>query len=220
MVGRILMILSADPREISNVTGVVQRSVKFFSSSICGGAPKLKNMRYGLVDPVSLVWLMGLVGLVGLSCVKIKKNPLWYIFLSQSMFLILVRALSQFLWCLFPWAVAPYYTSGVSATWHQHRTRRNLSQMGENSHPASHRHINLFEVTKPAFDLCSVLQNQCQRYFHDSLPYGTGPGTDTDLASVMNGEGNRRFDEVPACTFSSALEYLFTFFSSTSPSPR
>ena len=34
------------------------------------------------------------------------------------------------------------------------------------------------------------------RYFHDSLPYGTGPGTDTDLASVMNGEGNRRFDEV------------------------
>merc|ERR1719220_1011070 len=35
----------------------------------------------------------------------------------------------------------------------------------------------------------------CLRYFHDSLPYGTGPGTDTDLASVMNGEGNRRFDE-------------------------
>ena len=34
------------------------------------------------------------------------------------------------------------------------------------------------------------------RYFHDSLPYGSGPGTDTDLASVMNGEGNRRFDEV------------------------
>ena len=34
------------------------------------------------------------------------------------------------------------------------------------------------------------------RYLHDSLPYGTGPGTDTDLASVMNGEGNRRFDEV------------------------
>ena len=67
MVGRILMILSADPREISNVTGVVQKSVKFFSSSICGGAPKLKDMRYGLVDPVSLVWLMGLVGLVGFS---------------------------------------------------------------------------------------------------------------------------------------------------------
>ena len=34
------------------------------------------------------------------------------------------------------------------------------------------------------------------RYFHEILPYGSGPGTDTDLASVMNGEGNRRFDEV------------------------
>ena len=154
-------------------------------------------------------------------CQNQEKSTVIF-FLSQSMFLILVvvRALSQFLWCLFPWAVAPYYTSGVSAAWHQHRTRRNFPQMGENSHPASHRHINLFEVTRPEFDLCSVLQNQCHRYFHDSLPYGTGPGTDTDLASVMNGEGNRRFDEVPACTFSSALEYLFTFFSSTSPSPR
>ena len=76
MVGCILMILSVDPREISNVAGVVQKSVKFFSSSICGGAPKLKNMRYGLMDLVSLVWLMGLVGLVGISFVRIKKNPL------------------------------------------------------------------------------------------------------------------------------------------------
>ena len=121
---------------------------------------------------------------------------------------------------LSPLSSSSIISIGVSAAWHQHWTRRNFPQMGENSHPVSHRHINLFEVTRPEFDLCSVLQNQCHRYFHDSLPYGTGPGTDTDLASVMNGEGNRRFDEVPACTFSSALEYLFTFFSSTSPSPR
>ena len=38
------------------------------------------------------------------------------------------------------------------------------------------------------------------RYFHEILPYGSGPGTDTDLASVMNGEGNRRFDEVANLT--------------------
>ena len=37
-------------------------------------------MRNRLVVLVSLVWLMGLVGLVGFSFVKIKKNPLWYIF--------------------------------------------------------------------------------------------------------------------------------------------
>ena len=39
-------------------------------------------------------------------------------------------------------------------------------------------------------------ENHLCRYFQDSLPYGSGPGTDTDLVSVMNGEGNRRFDEV------------------------
>ena len=39
-------------------------------------------------------------------------------------------------------------------------------------------------------------ENLLCRYFQDSLPFGSGPGTDTDLVSVMNGEGNRRFDEV------------------------
>ena len=39
-------------------------------------------------------------------------------------------------------------------------------------------------------------ENHLCRYFQDSLPFGSGPGTDTDLVSVMNGEGNRRFDEV------------------------
>ena len=53
--------------------------------------------------------------------------------------------------------------------------------------------------------LCTKYGNP--RYFHDSLPYGTGPGTDTDLASVMNGEGNRRFDEVQL----ESLKYLMTF---------
>ena len=49
--------------------------------------------------------------------------------------------------------------------------------------------------------------NALSRYFHKSLPYGTGPGTDTDLVSVMNGEGNRRFDEV----FVFVFVFVFAF---------
>ena len=49
--------------------------------------------------------------------------------------------------------------------------------------------------------------NALFRYFHKSLPYGTGPGTDTDLVSVMNGEGNRRFDEV----FVFVFVFVFAF---------
>ena len=54
--------------------------------------------------------------------------------------------------------------------------------------------------------------NVLSRYFHKSLPYGTGPGTDTDLVSVMNGEGNRRFDEVFVFVFVFAFEvFVFKF---------
>ena len=37
---------------------------------------------------------------------------------------------------------------GVQTAGDKHRTRQNLPEMGENSHPASNRHINLLEVTK------------------------------------------------------------------------
>ena len=50
--------------------------------------------------------------------------------------------------------------------------------------------------------------NALSRYFHKSLPYGTGPGTDTDLVSVMNGEGNRRFDEVFVFVFDEVFVFV------------
>ena len=53
--------------------------------------------------------------------------------------------------------------------------------------------------------------NALSRYFHKSLPYGTGPGTDTDLVSVMNGEGNRRFDEVFVFVFVFEFDEIFVF---------
>ena len=53
--------------------------------------------------------------------------------------------------------------------------------------------------------------NALSRYFHKSLPYGTGPGTDTDLVSVMNGEGNRRFDEVFVFVFVFVFDEVFVF---------
>ena len=53
--------------------------------------------------------------------------------------------------------------------------------------------------------------NALSRYFHKSLPYGTGPGTDTDLVSVMNGEGNRRFDEVFVFVFDDFFVFVFAF---------
>ena len=37
---------------------------------------------------------------------------------------------------------------GVQTVGNKHGTRQNLPEMGENSHPASNRHINLLEVTK------------------------------------------------------------------------
>ena len=52
--------------------------------------------------------------------------------------------------------------------------------------------------------------NALSRYFHKSLPYGTGPGTDTDLVSVMNGEGNRRFDEVFVFVLDEVFVFVFT----------
>ena len=125
---------------------------------------------------------------------------------------------------------------GVQTAWNKHRTRQNLPEMGENSLPASNRHFNLLEVTKLPWSMwknmeipkhmhdivCTKYQNT--RYFHDSLPYGTGPGTDTDLASVMNGEGNRRFDEVfsvgSAWKFEISADFLKTVFFSTSRSSR
>ena len=97
---------------------------------------------------------------------------------------------------------------GLQTAGHKHRTGQNPPEMGENSLPASDRHINLLEVIKLPWSMWINMEIPKHthhflrtkywntRYFHDSLPYGTGPGTDTDLASVMNGEGNRRFDEV------------------------
>ena len=97
---------------------------------------------------------------------------------------------------------------GLQTAGHKHRTGQNPPEMGENSLPASDRHINLLEVIKLPWSMWINMEISKHihhflrtkygntRYFHDSLPYGTGPGTDTDLASVMNGEGNRRFDEV------------------------
>ena len=57
--------------------------------------------------------------------------------------------------------------------------------------------------------LCIFTTNTLSRYFHKSLPYGTGPGTDTDLVSVMNGEGNRRFDEVFVFVFDEVFLFVF-----------
>ena len=120
---------------------------------------------------------------------------------------------------------------GLQTAGNKHRPRQNLPEMGENSHPASNRHFNLLEVTKLPWSmwinmeipkhthhiLCTKYGNT--RYFHDSLPYGTGPGTDTDLASVMNGEGNRRFDEVFSIGSAWKFEISAHFFS-TSRSSR
>ena len=48
------------------------------------------------------------------------------------------------------------------------------------------------------------------RYLHDSLPYGTGPGTDTDLASVMNGRATGDLTRSFLLVQLESLKYLLT----------